>query len=133
MSSAFQRMPDECNTRYFIQVDSDMILKPHAVQTLYKAISRSFFMIYMIGGQLYEEGIGISGAVKCWKSRLFKYFSFRDCRTVDRDVYRRTRRIGMRFKILDQILGTHVARQSSFTKYLKTKSDIDNQEDADYN
>ncbi len=125
MSSAFQRMPDECDTRYFIQVDSDMILKPHAVQTLYKEISQSFFMTYMIAGQLYEEGLGISGAVKCWKSRLFKYFSFRDCRTVDRNLYRRTKLMGLRFKILDKILGDHMSRHSPYTEYLKTKSDIE--------
>lgn len=125
MSSAFQRMPDECSTRYFIQVDSDMILKPNAVQTLSRAVGDSSFMFYMVGGKLYEEGLGISGAVKCWKSWLFKYISFRDCRTVDRNVYRRTRRIGMRFKILDQILGFHVARQTPYTRYLKTKSDIE--------
>jgi len=125
MSSAFQRMPDECETRYFIQVDSDMILKPHAVQTLYREISGSFFMTYMVGGQLFEEGLGISGAVKCWKKWLFNYFSFRDCRTVDRDLYHRAKMIGLRFKILDAILGTHMARNSLFTKYLKTKSDIE--------
>ncbi len=125
MYRAFQRMPDECDTRYFLQVDSDMILKPHAVKTLYDGIKKSFPLTYMVLGQLYEDGIGISGAVKCWKKQLFNYFRFRDCRTVDRDIYRRTRMIGLRRKDLRQVLGIHVARNSSFTKYLKTKSDIE--------
>ncbi len=125
MSSAFQRMPDECDTKYFIQVDSDMILKSHAIQSLYNGIKHTTFMTYMAFGQLYEEDIGISGAVKCWKSSLFKYFKFKDCRTVDRNLYRRTLWIGLRRKDMRQILGFHIARQSSFTRYLKTKSDIE--------
>ncbi len=125
MYRAFQRMPDECETKYFIQVDSDLVLKPHAVQTLYKGIRDSSFMIYMVYGQLYEEGFGIGGSVRCWKRRLFKYFRFRDCRTVDRDLYRRVRRIGLRAKNLNQILGLHLARHSPFSNYLKTKSDVE--------
>ncbi len=125
MSRAFQRMPDECDTKYFVQVDSDMILKPYAVQALYNGIRKSLLNAYMVFGQLYEEGIGDSGAVKCWKSWLFNYFKFRDFRTVDRDVYRRTRWFGLRYKDLRQTLGLHHSRQTPFTKYLKTKSDIE--------
>ncbi len=125
MSSAFQRMPDECETKYFVQVDSDMILEPTAIQTLYNGIKRSLFMTYMVYGQLHEDGVGISGAVKCWKSWLFNYFQFRDCRTVDRDIYSRTRWFGLRYKGLDKILGLHHARLTPFTRYLKTKSDIE--------
>jgi hypothetical protein len=125
MSSAFQRMPDECDTKYFVQVDSDMILKPHAVMTLYEGIKNSSFMTYMVFGQLYEEGVGDSGAVKCWKHWLFNYLSFRDFRTVDRDVYRRTRWLCLQYKDLRQTLGLHHARETAFTKYLKTKSDIE--------
>ena len=125
MSRAFQRMPDECDTKYFVQVDSDMILKPYAVQALYNGVRKSLANTYMVFGQLYEEEIGDSGAVKCWKSWLFKYFKFRDFRTVDRDIYRRTRWFGLRYKDLRQTLGLHHSRQTLFTKYLKTKSDIE--------
>lgn len=125
MYRAFQRMPDECDTKYFIQVDSDVILKPRAVQTLYNGIKHSSFMTYMVYGQLYEEGFGVGGSVRCWKRRLFKYFRFRDCRTVDRDIYRRVRWIGLRARNINQILGLHLARHSPFSNYLKTKSDIE--------
>lgn len=125
MSAAFQRIPDECDTKYFIQVDSDMILRPHAVQALYDGIRKTTFMTYMVFGQLYEEGIGDSGAVKCWKKRLFNYLSFRDFRAVDRDVYRRTKWFGLRYKNLRSTLGLHHASETDFTRYLKTKSDIE--------
>lgn len=39
MSAAFQQMIDRCKTRYYIQVDEDMILKPHAVRTLREHMS----------------------------------------------------------------------------------------------
>ena len=38
MNVAFQRMLDECTTPYYVQVDEDMLLEPHAVRTLYERI-----------------------------------------------------------------------------------------------
>jgi hypothetical protein len=38
MNVAFQRMLDECTTPYYVQVDEDMLLDPHAVRTLYERI-----------------------------------------------------------------------------------------------
>ncbi len=125
MCRAFQRMPDECDTRYFIQVDSDIVLKPHAVQILYDRTKKTSFITYMGYGQLYEEGFGIGGTVRCWKRKLFKYFKYRDCRTVDRDLYRRVRRFGLQAKNLKQVLGLHLPRHSPFSNYLKTKSDVE--------
>jgi len=125
MSKAFQRMPDECTTKYFIQVDGDMVLKPHAIRTLYEGTKNSSFYRFMSYGQLYEEGFGVGGSVRCWKKSLFTFFKFRDCRTVDRDLYKRIRWFGLRSKNLDQVLGQHLARHSSFTNYLKSKSDVE--------
>ena len=39
MSAAFQRMLDDCRTPFFVQVDEDMLLYPHAVRTLYERIA----------------------------------------------------------------------------------------------
>ena len=39
MSRAFQMMIDECKTGFYIQVDEDMLLHPHAVRTLYQGIT----------------------------------------------------------------------------------------------
>ena len=36
MHVAFQRMMDECRTPFYVQVDEDMLLHPHAVRTLYE-------------------------------------------------------------------------------------------------
>jgi hypothetical protein len=74
MSKAFQTMPDQCQTRYFVQVDADIILHPHAIRTLHQAIRQTSFRIYMAYGRLYEEGFGAGGAVKCWKRGIFRFF-----------------------------------------------------------
>jgi hypothetical protein len=125
MSKAFQTMPDRCQSRYFVQVDADIILHPHAICTLHQAIRQSSFRTYMVYGQLYEEGFGVGGAVKCWKRSIFRFFKFRDVRTVDRDLYRRLRLFGLRRYGLNELLGIHRPRYSDFSLYLKSKSDIE--------
>lgn len=125
MSMAFQSMPDKCVTKYFLQVDADMVLNPFAVKELYEAAERTGFFTAVIYGQLYEEGFGVGGSVRLWKRHLFKYFSFRDRRTVDRDLYRRIRLFGFRRKKVSPILGIHRPRHSVFSDYLKAKSDVE--------
>jgi glycosyltransferase involved in cell wall biosynthesis len=41
MSKAFQRMIDDCFTKYYIQVDGDMILNPDAIETIYNSLVSS--------------------------------------------------------------------------------------------
>lgn len=125
MSAAFQAMPDRCRTPYFVQVDADMVLEPHAVETLHDAIQRSGPRTVQVSGQLYEEGFGPGGAVKCWKRGVFRAFRFRDARTVDRDLYRRIGRVGLTRRHLDRQLGVHRARHSPESAWLKGKGDVE--------
>lgn len=125
MSEAFQAMPDRCQTRYFVQVDADMVLHPHAVRTLYRSVKDSGFRTYRVQGQLYEEGFGMGGSVKCWKRSIFRLFKFRDARTVDRDLHRRLKRWGFKRRTVEGVLGVHKPRHSSFSRYLKAKSDVE--------
>jgi len=125
MSNAFQAMPDSCETEYFVQVDADMILFPNSISTLYNEIRRSSPLTYMITGSLKERGFGVRGHVKCWKKKVFRWCSFRDVRTVDRDLYKRLRYFGLRQKNLSTVLGEHIPRHSPFSSYLKSKGDIE--------
>ena len=125
MSEAFNEMHRQCQTPYFVQVDTDMILNEDAIQILYDEIIKTPFWIYAVYGQLYEEGFGIGGTVRCWKKNFFKYFQFRDVRTVDRDLFKRARWLGLRRRKVPGLLGTHLARHSYLSEYLKTKSDIE--------
>lgn len=125
MSAAFQAMPDGCHTPYFIQVDADMILYPHAIRTLYDGIRKSGFFTYLVYGMLLEQGFGVRGSVKAWKRKIFQWFAFRDSRTVDRDLTRRVRRLGFRQRGLGEVLGIHKPYHSPFLEYLKAKSDVE--------
>lgn len=125
MSRAFQSMPERCRTKYFLQVDADMVLHPTAVRELYETAERTGFFTVVVYGQLYEEGFGVGGSVRIWKRHLFRFFSFRDRRTVDRDLYKRIRLFGFRRKKVEPILGVHRPRHSVFSDYLKAKSDVE--------
>ncbi len=125
MSEAFNEMHRRCKTPYFIQVDADVILNDGAIDALYQNLKRSNFFIYATYGQLYEEGFGLGGSVRCWKRDIFKIFKFRDVRTVDRDFYRRARYLGFKRKDVGGVLGIHRPRHSNFSDYLKTKGDVE--------
>ena len=125
MSAAFQAMPDRCSTKFFVQVDADMILDPAAIRKLYLSTLQSPFWVYRVSAPLYEEGFGVGGAVKCWKKNIFRFTKFHDVRTVDRDLHRRLRQVGFRLRHLNSVVGIHRPRHSSFSRYLKTKSDIE--------
>jgi len=54
MSAAFQRMLDECRTPYYVQVDEDMLLYPHAVHTLYDRITSAAPNVAIVAADLYD-------------------------------------------------------------------------------
>jgi hypothetical protein len=41
MSAAFQKMIDDCETEYYIQVDEDMILFENTIETIFNSLERS--------------------------------------------------------------------------------------------
>jgi len=118
-------MPDSCDTKYFVQLDADMILNSDAIYKLYYQIKKSSFNTYRISGQLFEDGFGIGGHIKCWKKSIFKYFKFKDTRTVDRNFHKKVRMFGFYNKVINENFGVHKPRHSNFSNYLKTKSDIE--------
>ena len=54
MSKAFQTMVDKCDTKYFIQVDHDMILYPNAIKTLYNKMQNVYKEVAILGCMLYD-------------------------------------------------------------------------------
>lgn len=125
MSEAFNEMHRRSRTPLFIQVDADMILNPTAVRTLYEGLRGTSFLTYAAYGQLFEEGFGMGGSVRCWRKSFFRLFQFRDRRTVDRDLYKRAAWLGFRRKDLKTQVGIHRPRHSLYSEYLKTKADIE--------
>jgi len=122
---AFNEMHIRAKTPYFIQVDADVILDDGAIETLYKAAKYSSPLVCAAYGQLYEEGFGPGGSVRCWKRSIFNLFKFRDVRTTDRDFYKRAILLGFHRKDCKKTIGIHRPRQSDFLDYWKTKGDIE--------
>lgn len=54
MSAAFQRMLDDSTTPYFVQVDEDMLLHPHAIRTLHERIAEASPEIALFAGNLFD-------------------------------------------------------------------------------
>jgi glycosyl transferase family 1 len=54
MNVAFQRMLDECRTPYYVQVDEDMLLYPHAVRTLYEMMRDAGSHVAIVAADLYD-------------------------------------------------------------------------------
>ena len=77
MNAAFQRMLEECRTPYYVQVDEDMLLYPHAIRTLYEAIERAGAKVAMVVADLYDVHLGrcILG-VKIFRHSLVRRFPF---------------------------------------------------------
>lgn len=125
MSLAFSQMHLRCKTKYFVQVDSDMILYPNAIEKLYLSIKKTFFFTYRVSAPLYEIGFGKGGMVKCWKKNIFNFFDFRDVRTVDRDFEKRVKIFGFRKKTINEILGKHIPRHSNKSSFIKSKADVE--------
>ena len=54
MNAAFQRMLDDCRTPYYVQVDEDMLLYPHAVRSLYEAMAAAAPDVAAVMRTLYD-------------------------------------------------------------------------------
>jgi hypothetical protein len=77
MSAAFQRMLDQCRTPLYIQVDEDMILFPHAIETLERLISQSPAETAMVCAPLWDCDIEqpIEG-IKIYRHEIVKRFPY---------------------------------------------------------
>jgi glycosyltransferase involved in cell wall biosynthesis len=76
LSVALQRMVDSCETPFYVQVDEDMLLRPHAIRTLHGRISESDPRVAMVVGSLYDVHLerGIQGV------KIFRHEAVRHCR-----------------------------------------------------
>ena len=77
MSAAFQKMIDDCTTEYYIQVDEDMLLYPHAVRTLYEKIKQQDKKIAMFFMGLHDVFTGFClVGVKIYRHSIMKQFPY---------------------------------------------------------
>ena len=78
MDAAFQRMLDECTTPYYVQVDEDMLLHPHAVRTLHEAMEAAAPEVAVLMRNLYDVHLErcVFG-VKIFRHEIARRYPFR--------------------------------------------------------
>ncbi|MFN8640491.1 MAG: hypothetical protein U0802_02060 [Candidatus Binatia bacterium] len=79
MSAALQAMLDRCRTPYFVQVDEDMLLYPHAVRTLYERIAAAPANVAMVVAWLLDAHLDrpVQG-VKIFRHAIAARYPFAD-------------------------------------------------------
>jgi hypothetical protein len=95
MSRAFQRMLDECETPFFVQVDEDMLLYPHAVRALHELIGASDENAAMAIGDLYDAHLErcILG-VKIYRHAIVRRYPFANVQSFEKLQMRQLRADG---------------------------------------
>lgn len=100
MSSAFQKMLDECETKWFVQVDADMILSPCAVREMHETAESAtedsekigFFVFPILDSHL---GFNIQG-VKIYRHDVMVNFPYRDVYSCEVDQIQRMQSAGFK-------------------------------------
>ncbi len=95
ISAAFQCMMDECATPYYVQVDEDMLLYPHAIRTLYERISAMDDRVPQYVCALYDVHLDkVIYGIKIFKHDVVCRYPYRDTRGCEWDQIRRFRADG---------------------------------------
>ena len=95
MSAAFQRMLDECTTPYYVQVDEDMLLYPHAVRTLYERLAATESRMVQYVAALYDVHLErVIYGLKIFRHTVVRRYPFRDVSGCEWDQIRRFRADG---------------------------------------
>jgi hypothetical protein len=90
LSAALQQTLDRCQTPYYVQVDEDMLLYPHAVRTLFEQLSSSPPDVAMVVGLLYDVHLeGCIQGVKIARHAIARRYPWGD----EPSVLRRLERI----------------------------------------
>lgn len=95
MSAAFQQMHLRCQTEYYVQVDEDMILFPHAIQTLRSSIGSSAENVAMTCAPLWDCDAECSiYGVKIYRSSIVKQFPYKNTASCEIEQLARLRTAG---------------------------------------
>ena len=130
LSAAFQRMLDTCTTPFYVQVDEDMLLHPHAVRTLHERITAAGDQVAVYVCSLYDAHLErcISG-IRIFRHAVTSRYPFRDVEGCEWDQVARLQRDGFEFlrhqpedEVLDSpntlgLHGTHWAPRTIYERF----------------
>ena len=95
MNAAFQRMMNLCTTPYYVQVDEDMLLYPHAIRTLFERLSTMDGNVAQYVCPLYDAHLDrVIYGVKIFRHAIVRNYPFQDVSGCEWDQIRRFRADG---------------------------------------
>lgn len=90
MSAAFQAMLDRCQTPFYVQVDEDMLLRPHAIRTLHERIKATPPEVPLVVAWLWDADLGMRRqGVKAFRHALVSRYPYADVQSCEKDQLRR--------------------------------------------
>lgn len=126
MDAAFQRMLDQCRTPFYVQVDEDMLLYPHAVRALHAAMAAAPSDVAAIARNLYDVhlercvlGVKIfrHQIVRRYPLHPMEAFEIEQVRRFEADGYRMEKSPTGRQPTAGHTLGLHGTRWTSEAIY----------------
>jgi hypothetical protein len=95
LSAAFQEMHQRCRTEFYVQVDEDMILFPHAIQSLRRSIGRAWKKNALVCAPLWDcDAELLIYGVKIYRSSIVKQFPYRNTASCEKEQLARLRAAG---------------------------------------
>ncbi|HSP96021.1 MAG TPA: hypothetical protein VL049_02095 [Candidatus Dormibacteraeota bacterium] len=90
MSRALQCMLDRCRTRFFVQVDEDMLLYPHAIRTLYTRLTDAPPEVAILTCHLFDaHAERVIYGLKIYRHDIVRAYPYRDVESSEYDQIRR--------------------------------------------
>ena len=137
MSRALQCMLDRCRTRFFVQVDEDMLLYTHAIRSLYTRLTESPPEVAILTCHLFDSHAKrVIYGLKIYRHDIVRAYPYNDVESSEYDQIRRFRKDGfvdLRLPIEDHFrpsqitLGEHGSMwtpRSVFERYLTLERKI---------
>jgi hypothetical protein len=131
MSRALQCMLDLCRTRFFVQVDEDMLLYPHAIRSLYRRLTESAPDVAILTCHLFDPHAGrVIYGLKIYRHDIVRAYPYADVESCEFDQIRRFTNDGFvdarvpideHFRPSEVTLGEHGSEwtpRSVFERYL---------------
>ncbi len=101
LSTAFQQMLDRCETPYYVQVDEDMLLFPHAIQTLFETLAAAPPATALVCAGLWDCDVAhpING-VKIYRHHIVRQFPYEDTFSCEKAQLKRIQDAGYQARLL---------------------------------
>jgi len=123
MNAAFQEMINRATTKYFIQLDEDMILYPTAIKKMYNTMQAAPDDVGMICFSLWDVDLckKILG-VKIYRTSYMKKVNWQDLKASEMNILNQLNEFGAKWVVHPDIIGEHGAIYTTQTIYLRYKT-----------